>query len=190
MTAVSTTVTPGIGKFEHINALLREQNVGVFDWVLVIDDDVSLPSGFLDTFLAVAEAGKLELAQPAHRRHSHAAWPVTLRQSGSDWRETSFVEIGPLTAFSRTAAAELLPFPEGLGMGWGLDVHWSALAQANGWRIGVVDATPVAHTLRATASDYPRSEAASGARKFLDGKPYTPRGEVRTLTTHRLGDGS
>lgn len=180
-------VTIGRGKFDHLNDLLAGAgSLSAYDWVLVLDDDVALPARFLDTFLAAAEAGRLELAQPAHRRHSHAAWPVTVRRSGDDWRETSFVEIGPLTAFSRTAAAALLPFPSEIGMGWGLDAHWSALAAQNGWRIGVVDATPVGHTLRVPARDYARRGAADDAREFLKDRPYTPRDQVRTIEAGRL----
>ena len=178
----------GLGKFENLDALLARHDLATFDWVLVTDDDVALPRGFLDTFLACAEAGGLRLAQPAHRRHSHAAWDVTRRRAGSDWRETNFVEIGPLTAFDATAAATLLPFPKELKMGWGLDAHWSAVARERGWPIGVVDATPIGHTIRPAASDYPRETAAAEARRFLDGRPYIARDEVRTLATHRVAE--
>ena len=54
-----------------------------YDWLLVIDDDVALPRGFLDAFLCAAERAGLKLAQPAHRLHSHAAWPVTRRRPGA-----------------------------------------------------------------------------------------------------------
>jgi GT2 family glycosyltransferase len=181
-------VVPGLGKFENLDALLARHDLATFDWVIVTDDDVALPHRFLDTFLACAEAGGLRLAQPAHRRHSHAAWDVTRRRAGSDWRETTFVEIGPFTAFDRTAAAVLLPFPESLKMGWGLDAHWSAVARERGWRIGVVDATPIGHTIRPAAEGYPRETAAAEARRFLDGRPYVPRGDVRTLAAHRIGE--
>ncbi len=180
---------PGLGKFENLDALLaRHAPLSAFDWIVVADDDVAFGRGFLDAFLAVAEAGGLQLAQPAHRRHSHAGWEVTRRVGGADWRETTFVEIGPVTAFSRAAAAELLPFPKDLKMGWGLDVHWSAVAQQRGWRIGVVDATPIGHTLRPAAADYPRETAAAEARRFLDGRPYVTRDAVRTRAAHRLGE--
>jgi hypothetical protein len=99
-------------------------------------------------------------------------------------RETSFVEIGPVTAFHRDTFATLLPFPE-LRMGWGLDAHWAAVAREHGWRIGVVDATPVGHTLRPAADAYPREAAAAEARAFLAGRPYVRRDEVRTLAVHR-----
>jgi GT2 family glycosyltransferase len=182
------SAAPGLGKFENLDALLARHDLTTFDWVIITDDDVALPRDFLDTFLACAEAGGLRLAQPAHRRHSHAAWDVTRRRAGSDWRETNFVEIGPLTAFDATAAATLLPFPKELKMGWGLDAHWSALAQDRSWPIGVVDATPIGHTIRPAASDYPRATAAAEARRFLDGRPYIARDEVRTLATHRVAE--
>ncbi|HWH93540.1 MAG TPA: hypothetical protein VNT03_06735, partial [Baekduia sp.] len=188
---VTIDVAPAVagrGKFENLDALLARHDLAAFDWIIVTDDDVALPRGFLDTFLACAEAGRLRLAQPAHRRHSHAAWDVTRRRAGSDWRETTFVEIGPITAFERTAAAALLPFPKGLKMGWGLDAHWSAVARERGWRIGVVDATPIGHTIRPAAEGYPRVTAAAEARRFLDGRPYVARDDVRTLQAHRIGD--
>ncbi|MGZ8634584.1 MAG: glycosyltransferase family 2 protein, partial [Solirubrobacteraceae bacterium] len=87
------------GKFENLNALLAAHPPAAYDWLLVVDDDVALPRGFLDAFLWAAERTGLKLAQPAHRLHSHAAWPVTRRQPGATARETTFVEIGPVTAF-------------------------------------------------------------------------------------------
>jgi GT2 family glycosyltransferase len=172
------------GKFENLNALLARHDLGAYDWLLVVDDDVALPPGFLDRFLHAAERAGLRLAQPAHRLHSHAAWAVTRRRAGITARETNFVEIGPVTAFHRDTFATLLPFPA-LRMGWGLDVHWAALAGQHGWPIGVVDATPVGHTLRPAGDAYPREEAADEARRFLAGRPYVRRDEVRTLAVHR-----
>ncbi|HEY3021978.1 MAG TPA: glycosyltransferase family 2 protein [Solirubrobacteraceae bacterium] len=180
------TAPPGDrGKFENLNALLAAQTLSRYDWVLVVDDDVALPAGFLDAFVALAERFELKLAQPAHRLASHAAWPVTRRRPASLVRETSFVEIGPVTAFHRDAFGVLLPFPP-LRMGWGLDVHWSALARERGWRIGVVDATPIGHVAAPAASAYSRADAQREAEAFLAERPYVPRDEAdRTLTVHR-----
>jgi hypothetical protein len=70
-------------------------------------------------------------------------------------------------------------------MGWGLDVHWAAVAQERGWPIGVVDATPILHTVPAAAT-YPRAAAIAEARAFLAERPYVPRDAAnRTLRTHR-----
>ena len=172
------------GKFENLNALLAEHPLDGFDWLVVVDDDVALPAGFLDCFLHAAESVGLRLAQPAHRLYSHAAWEVTRRRPGVTVRETTFVEIGPVTAFHRETFATLLPFPA-LRMGWGLDAHWAAVARRRGWPIGIVDATPVGHTLRPAGDAYPREAAAAEARAFLQDRPYVRRDEVRTLAVHR-----
>jgi GT2 family glycosyltransferase len=172
------------GKFENLNALLAQHDLAGVDWLLVLDDDVRLPGGFLDSFLFLAERFELAMAQPAHRFRSHAGWPVTRRAPGSVARETAFVEIGPVTAFAARTFDVLLPFPP-LRAGWGLDAHWSALAGEHGWRIGVIDATPIEHRLRPVAAAYDRTEAIAEARSFLAGRPYTPASEAaRTLVSH------
>ena len=173
------------GKFENLNALLADNPPAEYDWLLIVDDDVSLPRGFLDVFIFLADRFQQRLAQPAHRRRSHAAWEVTRRRRGAVVRETAFVEIGPVIAFHRDTFDLLLPFPE-LRAGWGLDLHWSALAREQGWKQGVVDATAIRHGLRLIASAYDRSDALAEARRFLADRPYTTAAEAgRTLVTHR-----
>ena len=185
---VHTCGPDGRGKFENLNRLLAEHPADGHDWLLVIDDDVELPSGFLDRFLFLCERFSLALAQPAHRLHSHAAWEVTRRRGGVVVRETPFVEIGPVTAFSSATFDVLLPFPD-LRMGWGLDVHWAALAREHGWRCGVVDAVAIRHRVAPAAAAYPASEAIAEARAFLAERPYLSAGEAApTLTTHRAGE--
>lgn len=182
---VVSTPVAGRGKFENLNALLERHVPAGHDWLLLLDDDVALPGGFLDTFLFLAERFDLRLAQPAHRARSHGAWPVTRRRPGTLVRQTRFVEIGPVVALHRSTFAALLPFPP-LRFGWGLDLHWSALAAEHGWRMGVVDATPVRHGLRRIAAAYDRTEALAEARAFLTGRPYTPAAQAaRTLAVHR-----
>ncbi|WP_196807237.1 glycosyltransferase [Candidatus Solirubrobacter pratensis] len=175
---------PGAGKWTNINAALAAAPLGDADWLLIVDDDVALPRGFLDRFLLLCERFGFELAQPAHAFASHAAWDVTRRRPGVLAHRTRFVEIGPVTALSARAAAVLLPFPD-LRMGWGLDARWSALAAEHGWPIGVIDATPVRH-LRPVAGDYPRDAAIAEAEAFLDGRAYVTRVEAaEVLEEHR-----
>jgi hypothetical protein len=174
------------GKFDNVNLLLERHPPSGYDWLLVVDDDVALPRGFLDSFIFLAERFSLRLAQPAQRYHSHAAWKVTRRRPASLVRETRFVEIGPVTALQATTFDTLLPFPP-LRMGWGLDAHWSALARERGWRLGIVDATPVRHGLRVIAAAYDHQDAIDEAREFLADRPYTPADEARrTIATHRV----
>jgi hypothetical protein len=173
------------GKFENLNALLEEEPAAGHDWLLVLDDDVRLPAGFLDVLVFLAERYELALAQPAHRWRSHAAWAVTRRRPGAVARETRFVEIGPVCLLRANTFADLLPFPS-LRFGWGLDAHWSAVAAQRGWRIGVIDAAAVDHGLRRIAASYDRGDALAEARAFLAQRPYTRAPEAqRTLATHR-----
>jgi hypothetical protein len=180
---------PGkLGKFENLNRLLAdgvgESSIKDHDWLLLVDDDVLLPGGFLDRFLFLAERFSFDLAQPAHRLNSHAAWPLTRRRPLSVVRETPFVEIGPVTAFSRRTFSTLLPFPE-LRMGWGLDAHWAALARERHWRCGVLDAVSIRHRVAPAASAYSREAAIAEARAFLAERPYlSARESQRTLTSH------
>jgi hypothetical protein len=201
------TVAEGLtgGKFENLNRVLaahREEAGPAADppatdpaatadlpsspaWTLVVDDDVRFPRAFLDRFLAVCEAFSLDLAQPAQTLRSHSAWKVTRRRPASLVRETRFVEIGPVTAFSRRAAGELFPFPE-LRYGWGLDLHWAAVAGKHGWRLGVVDALPVRHETALVGATYSRDDAEAEAAEFLADRPYLASartGEV--LAVHR-----
>jgi GT2 family glycosyltransferase len=188
------TGAPGnLGKFENLNRLLTAvvddgvggSSIGDHDWLLLVDDDVLLPRGFLDRFLFLAERFSLDLAQPAHRLNSHAAWLLTRRRPFSVVRETPFVEIGPVTALHRRTFSTLLPFPE-LRMGWGLDAHWAALAREQHWRCGVLDAVSIRHRVAPAASAYSREAAIAEARAFLAERPYLSAPESqRTLTTHR-----
>jgi GT2 family glycosyltransferase len=179
------TRAPGaLGKFENLNLLLAEHPAAGHDWLLLLDDDVELPHGFLDRFLFLCERFSLQLAQPAHRLNSHAAWPQTRRRSGSVVRETPFVEIGPVTAFASATFETLLPFPE-LRMGWGLDAHWAALAREQGWRCGVIDAVAIRHRAAPAADGYSREAAMAEARGFLAEHEYlSAQDSQRTLTTH------
>jgi len=175
------------GKLQNVNRAIEASGAApvALDWTVVMDDDVMLAPCFLDRFLALCEALRFDLAQPAQTHLSHAAWRVTRRHSGAVARETNFVEIGPVTVFGRRAAAELLPFPD-LRMGWGLDAHWAARARDRGWRLGIVDALPVRHEGRAVAAAYGRSAAIEEGRRFLAGREYVTTVEGRrTLATHR-----
>jgi hypothetical protein len=177
---------PGeLGKFENLNRLLAAHPAAECDWLLVVDDDVVLPRGFLDRLLFLAERFDLQLVQPAHRARSHAAWRVTRRRRGAVARQTPFVEIGPVTAFARATFPTLLPFPD-VRMGWGLDLHWAALAREHGWRCGVLDAVAIRHSAAPAGDAYPRAAAVAEARALLAERPYLKAAEAQTtLLTHR-----
>jgi hypothetical protein len=175
-TLAGATVARGLGggKFENLNRVLdRAPEPARYDWILLVDDDVRLPRRFLDRALALCERFRLDMAQPAQTLRSHAAWRVTRRRPLSLVRYTRFVEIGPVTLLSPLVAQRLMPFPE-LRFGWGLDLHWSALAEEHGWRLGVLDAVPVRHEDAPVGTAYPRADAIAEATRFLSGRPYLP----------------
>jgi hypothetical protein len=174
------------GKFENLNRLLAAAPpLDGFDWLIVSDDDVELAPRFLDRALPLCERLGLDIAQPAQTMRSHAAWRVTRRRPFSLARRTNYVEIGPVTIFSRRAAAELTPFPE-LRFGWGLDNHWGALARERGWRLGILDSLPVRHEAQKVATTYTHAEAIEEGRHFLAKRPYVTAAEAQqTLETIR-----
>ena len=176
----------GAGKFENLNRLLVGPSAR---WSRLAARDrrrrraaARVPRSLPLPVRALLAASSLS---PPTELNSHAAWPQTRRQRGSVVRETRFVEIGPVTAFASATFGILLPFPD-LHMGWGLDLHWSALAREHGWRCGVIDAVAIRHRVAPAGSAYSREEAIAEARAFLAERPYLSAREAqRTLTTHR-----
>lgn len=138
-------------KFELVNRLLAVSPVAADAYVVVADDDVRLVSW--RAFLRLVRRAAFDVAQPAHRRHlSHLSHPVTLRARWSVARVTEFVEIGPVFAVSPAWRTSVLPFPDDVGMGWGLEADWYALHR-RGARLGIVDAAPMRH-LAPVATSY------------------------------------
>src|SRR5689334_4599958 len=180
---LGSTATLTGGKFQNLNMLLEKAGPE-FDWLVVFDDDVALPQHFLDRRVAVAEHCHLALAQPAQTLMGRAAWRGTRGRANSIVREARFVEIGPVTAFRRDVAQALTPFPD-LKFGWGVDLHWAALAGERGWRLGVIDALPVKHETAPVATSYRHDDAIQEAQAFLTGKPFVRAVQAQeTLVTH------
>ncbi|GEO89798.1 hypothetical protein AFL01nite_21250 [Aeromicrobium flavum] len=161
------------GKFQNLNDLV--EGVGTeSDWLLIIDDDVLLPPGFLDRMIEVCRRCDFALAQPAQSRTSNANWPIAKRHFLSLARETRFVEIGPVTLVRRDAVQLLTPFPADLRFGWGLDFVWSDVMRRHGLRLGIVDALAVEHSSRAVASTYSWDRAQEEGREFLKTVDHAP----------------
>jgi hypothetical protein len=173
------------GKFQNINDLL-DTTQDAYDWLLILDDDVDLPAGFLDTMLAVCTRHDFAIAQPAQTRYSNANWSVTRRHFWSLARLTEFVEIGPVTLVRADAAAVLCPFPEDLKYGWGLDFRWAAQAREHQFRMGVVDVAAVRHVSRKVAATYSWDAAQQEGRAFLRGVDHLPNTVAHvTVQTYR-----
>jgi hypothetical protein len=173
------------GKFANLNRLAEESSPLASDWILLLDDDIALSRRFLDRLVAAAEAFDLELAQPALSRASHGAWEVNRRRPDLV-RLTRFAEIGPALLLSRNAWQELTPFPEA-GMGWGLCLHWGAVAKRLGWKVGIVDAVPVRNESRPPAASYDRTEAKTAAAELLASHEHLTHAEAESVLVRHGG---
>ncbi len=166
------------GKFANLNRVAETAGPLAADWVLIVDDDIGIGRHFLDRLLVVAERFRLSLAQPALSRASYGWWNVNRRRPALV-RETRFVEIGPALLMHRDAFRELTPFPEE-GMGWGLCLHWGALARQKGWKLGVIDAVPVRHESRPTASAVDVDRARAAAERLLGSREHLTYAEAES----------
>lgn len=161
------------GKFQNLNVLT--DSLAHVDWLLIVDDDVIVPAGFLDQAIEICERLDLSLAQPAQTRLSNANWPLTKRRFLTIARETQFVEIGPVTLIRADAMRELLPFPADLRYGWGLDFEWAQLMLDAGMRMGVIDSLAVIHASRKVASTYSWDAAQEEGRAYLREVAHVPK---------------
>jgi hypothetical protein len=173
-------VASPVPKFVLMNRVFADIDMGSFDYVLVVDDDIYLPRHFLPSFLAYQEAFDFALAQPARAWHSHFDHAIALRRPWLLARRTRFVECGPLVSFRRDAAAALLPFahPQQL---WGLDFVWPVEIEGRSLRMGIIDAVAVDHSLRPQAAAYDRPRQDAEMHRFLLCTPHLPMAEAFTV---------
>jgi hypothetical protein len=138
-------VTVGVGtggKFDLLNEVVSSLEGG-FDWLVVSDDDLVFTRGDLvKLWRRCAQAG-LDLAQPG-REDTRISHDITKARPYSRARRTSFVEVGPLFVVGPRWRDRVVPFPPGMGMGWGLELDWFELAE-EGCVLGVVDSVRMRH---------------------------------------------
>ncbi|PZU51424.1 MAG: hypothetical protein DI561_16875 [Thauera sp.] len=142
------------GKFALMNYLLSCTAWRMYDYVIVCDDDIRMTEGFVDRFLSLQEQFDFALAQPARTHNSYIDHPITEQSDASLARETYFVEIGPVTSFRADFLRLVAPFDESAPMGWGLDFVWPAIVKKHNLHMGIIDATPVDHSMRAPVTTY------------------------------------
>jgi hypothetical protein len=159
-----TTRTP---KFAILNQLLSTVDIGGYDYLLVLDDDITLPRGFVDEFLDLQQKHDLALAQPARTHNSFLDHAIVEQQDQMAARRTRFVEIGPVFSIRRDAILLLTPFDESAPMGWGLDFVWPVILERHKLRQGIIDATPIDHSIRKPFTQYDGGAALDGMNQFL-----------------------
>jgi hypothetical protein len=170
-----------VPKFALLNRLMQGVNIADYDYILLCDDDIQLPESFLDRLLERQARYDFALAQPARTHNSYTDHPIVEQVDGLDARRTRFVEIGPVVSLRRDAAALLLPFDEACGMGWGLDLLWPVAIESAQLKMGIIDATPVAHALRPAAKSYGLEEATAHMQAYLQDKPHLTKDQAMVV---------
>jgi hypothetical protein len=139
------TVGCGVGgRIELLNRLV-ESIPGDPDDIVLMDDDIEFLTGSVVRLVHAGASLELDLFQPSHSRRSRTAFRFGRKRPLLFARETGFVEQGPVVVLSRRARQALLPLPEELVMGWGIEVRWHRAAIANHLRLGIVDAIAIRH---------------------------------------------
>ncbi len=149
-----------------------------FDWVLIVDDDIEAPPGFVDALIFVALSFDFAVCQPARTPDSFVDHAIVRRHAGLLARQSRFVEIGPVVLIRRDAMPYLLPFAENDSMGWGLDFVWPVRMENAGLKMGIIDAVPVAHRMRPPCEGYAWSAANKEMAEALAREPYLSKEEA------------
>lgn len=168
----------GVPKFALLNRMLEHETLDDYDYVIVCDDDISLPPGFLDDYLDLVCRYDFALAQPARTHDSYVDHPIVEQFDGLVARRTRFVEIGPLFSVRKDIFPVIFPFDESAYMGWGYDFVWPCLIESAGLRMGVVDATPVDHSMRAPVDNYNYDDADRSQSDYMSQHPHLSKHEA------------
>lgn len=160
-------VMAGEPKFSVINRLLAQCSLENIDYLLITDDDIELPAGFLDQYLRLVKQYDFAVAQPARTHDSYIDHFFVERLDGIIARQTMFVEIGPFVSIRKDAIPLLTPFDLTSPMGWGYDFVWPVLLTKAGIKLGIVDATPVRHRLRKPVTNYAHGRASQQMEAYL-----------------------
>jgi hypothetical protein len=156
-----------IPKFKLLNEMLEKEDLNQFDLILISDDDVKLPKGFLDKYVAAQTSLNIALAQPSRAIHSFYDHKLSLRRPWLKARQTRFVEIGPVFSFTLEAAKYLVPFDEKSAMGWGYDLIWPVIMERNNLQMGIVDLVSVDHSYRPQGQAYSRDSNRDTMNAYL-----------------------
>ena len=173
--AVTVRVERGLRpKYELLNELLAGADAKRADFLVLVDDDILLPIGFFDEFLAMQRTLGFAIAQPARTAGSWIDLPIVERHPGLAARRTLFVEQGPVISFARPALDFVLPFDLTSPMGWGFENLWSLEVERRGLAMGILDRLPVDHSLRKPVANYSWHEADAGRSRLFASRAHRP----------------
>ena len=161
-----------IPRSKLINSLLANYSNKSYDYIIITDDDIRLPKDFLDQFLKHQSLFDFSLAQPARTPNSIISHTITKQCTKLLARQTLFVDIGPMISIRSDVQKIILPLDESSPMGWGLDYVWPTLLLNKNKKMGIIDSTPIAHTLRPVGKSYNSKKALNEMSEYLCSKPH------------------
>lgn len=154
-------------KFDTFNTQLLRRYYKEFSYIVFCDDDVILPPGFLDAYLTFVRRLDFAVAQPARSLESTFSHPITMQRPGIA-RRTQFIEAGPVFSIRQDVFDLFLPYDVSFsGMCAGREFVWSHQLKTAGLRQGIIDATPVSHTLRKDGVSYDRAKTREQMDAYL-----------------------
>ena len=159
-------------KWQLVNELIKPVDLDRFDYFIICDDDVLLGTRFVDSFIAEQQSLNFALAQPARTWRSLTDHPIVRRRLFTRARQTNFVEIGPIVSFRSDFFKAVYPFSLDSPMGWGYDLTWPIIAREHDVAIGIIDATPVDHSLRPPGALYNSQEQLALMASYLSKRPH------------------
>jgi hypothetical protein len=174
-------------KFSLLNQLLGHIELHEFEYIIVTDDDIQLPIGFVDSYLALVSRYDLALAQPARTHDSYTDHYFVKQLRGIDARWTRFVEIGPLFSLHSSTFNHFLPFDETSPMGWGNDFVWPVMIENKGLKMGIVDAVPVTHNMRKPVAFYDYTTSTKDMSKYLSERSHLSKEEAFFIMESYVG---
>jgi hypothetical protein len=161
-----------------INSLLQDQNLASFDYVMLVDDDITLPRGFVDDYIAMHRRLGFALSQPARTFNSYINFPITKRVPGLLGRQTHFVEGGPVVCIGKELFEDLLPLDESAPNSYGADLTWPPIVEGRGLSMGVIDCVPVDHSLRPAATTYQLQPTIEAMGRYLSTRAHVRESEM------------
>jgi hypothetical protein len=156
---------------------LQEQ-AGTYEYVWCPDDDLFIQPKHIDRFFDLMKALSLEIAQPALTRGSYISHPITKQIPLLEYRLTNFVEIMAPALKMDFLMSVREKLTRNLS-GWGVDFYFQAVAKKKGWRMGIIDAVPVAHVRPTNAPPLKPDPTIKTSASFYTEYEINPWNEIR-----------
>ncbi len=118
----------GTMKWRFVRTFLSPSLVGVYEHLVVIDEDCNIDGLDVGEFLDDMRAAGVQIGQPANGPGSYGSHDVVRQQEGRNVVWTNFVECGPFVAFDARVwpcVFDTILQPD-ITCGYGLDLVWQA----------------------------------------------------------------